>query len=272
MDGRMSRWLLLGVLLTSGGCVTTQEKKVVIHTEGDTLPLAMAPKDEVKKPAPPRVLLAFAEKKERDADLIKDNPEGQIRVYDEARRIYQEILKAEPDQIEACRGLARIYGRMADYERAQESYNRALARHPRDLTLWYEQGMMHNRRKDWAAGAQCFRKALEVDPENQRCLKALGFTLARAGQLSESVSCLTRAMGSAAAAHCNVAQMLLHMSDMEPGQPRESREELARQHLRQALQADPHCERAQELLASLQTHAATPTRGSVELQFAEPVK
>jgi len=268
----MSRLLLLGLLLTSGGCVTTQEKKVVIHRDDESSPTLVAAEDEGTKPAPPRVLFAFAEMKERDAETLRDNPEAQARLRDEARRGYQEILRTEPDQIEACRGLARIYAQMSDFERAQETYNRALAKHPRDVTLWYEQGMMHNRQKDWAAGAQCFRKALEVDPENQRCLKALGFTLARAGQLSESVSCLTRAMGSAAAAHCNVAQMLLHMSDMEPGQPHESREELARQHLRQALQADPNCERAHELLASLEPHAATPTRGSVELQFAEPVK
>jgi Tfp pilus assembly protein PilF len=266
----MSRLLLLALVLTAGGCVTTQEKKVTVRSDGESPPTPIASKDDGKKPAPPSILLAFAEMKVRDAEAIKDNPEGQARLRDEARRAYQEILKTDPDHIEARRGLARVYASMGDHARAQETYNRALAKHPRDVTLWYEQGMMHDRRKDWAAGAQCFRKALEVDPENQQCLKALGFTLARAGQLADSVTYLTRAMGSAAAAHVNIAQMLLHMSEREPGEQREPREELARQHLRQALQENPNYERARELLASLEPAAGTSTRGTVEVQFAEP--
>ena len=114
-----------------------------------------------------------------------------------------------PDNIDACLGLARVYTRIGDFERANETYVKALAKHPRDLAIWHDLGMMHNRRKDWTEAARCFRKALEIDPENQRCLKALGFTLARAGQVEQSVGYLTRAMGSAAAAHYNVAMMLL---------------------------------------------------------------
>lgn len=269
MDGRMSRLLLLGLLLTSGGCITTQEKKITVRSEGESPPASVAPKDEVKKPAPPRILLAVAEMKERGAETLKDNPEGQALLRDEARRGYQEILKAEPDHIEACRGLARVYTRMGDHERALETYTKAIAKHPRNVTLWYERGMMLDRCKDWAAGAQCFRKGLEVDPENQQCLKALGFTLARAGQLTESVTYLTRAMGSAAAAHCNVALMLLHVSEQEPAAQRAAREELAREHLRLALQDNPNYERARELLASLEPLAAAPTRGTVELGFVE---
>jgi Tfp pilus assembly protein PilF len=272
MDGRMSRLLLLGLVLTAGGCVTTQEKKVTVRREDEPPPTPVAIKDEPKKTPPPRILMAFAEMKERGAEALKDDPEGQARLRDQARQGYQEVLKAEPDHVDASRGLARIYVILGDHERAHEVYGKALAKHPRNVTLWYEQGMMHDRQKNWAAGAECFRKALEVDPENQQCLKAMGFTLARAGQLAESIPYLTRAMGSAAAAHCNVALMVLHMSEREPAEQRAPREELARQHLRQALQADPNYERARELLASLEPQTAAPTRGAVELGFAETRK
>jgi tetratricopeptide (TPR) repeat protein len=270
MDGRMSRVMLLGLLVASSGCVTTQEKKVSFAIDGERPSLAAAPKEEPRKPVPPRVVLAIAETKEREADAVKDNPEGQARLRDTARRSYQEVLKTEPDHIEAYRGLARVYAGMGDYERAQETYQKALAKHPRDMNLWYEMGMMHDRRKDWAEGAKCFRKALEIDPENQRCLKALGFTLARAGQIDQSVTYLTRAMGSASAAHCNVALMLLHLSEQEQGDARTQREAQARDHLRVALQENPGYDRARELLASMETPAGAPTRGTVEIQFAEP--
>jgi tetratricopeptide (TPR) repeat protein len=274
MDGRKSGWmplglLLPGLLLAASGCVTTHEKQVTIRDQADPAPTAAAPKNDPKKPVPPRLLFVFAEGKERDADSAADNPEGQARLRDEARLAYQKILEADPNQFDACRGLARVYAKMGDYARAQETYQKALAKTPRDVSLWFDLGMMHDRRKDFAAGAQCFKKALEIDPENQRCLKALGFTLARAGQMTESVTYLARAMGSASAAHCNVALMLLHLSEQEQGDARAQREELARQHLRAALQENPSYERARELLASLETPSA-PTRGAVEIQFAEP--
>ena len=270
MDGRMSRVMLLGLLLASSGCVTTQEKQVTVRTDGELPSLTPAPKVDPTKPVPARVVLAIAETKEREADAVKDNAEGQARLRDAARRGYQEILKTEPNHLEAYRGLARVYARMGDYERAQETYQKALARHPRDMTLWYDMGMMHDRRKDWAEGAKCFRKALEIDPENQRCLKALGFTLARAGQIDQSVTYLTRAMGSSSAAHCNVALMLLHLSEQEQGDARTQREALAREHLRVALQENPGYDRARELLASMETPPGAPVRGTVEIQFAEP--
>jgi len=270
MDGRMSACVLLGLALFTSGCVTTTEQKVTFPNPGEkpVVP-ASALKDEAKKPAPPRLLIAVAEMKENDAELVKDQPEKQARLRDEARRAYQDIVKAEPNNIAAYRGLARIYVRMGDYERAEQTFKKAVARQPRDVHLWFDMGMMYDRRKEWAEGVRCFRKGLEIDPENQNCLKGLGFTLARAGQFDASIACRTRAMGSAAAAHYNVARMLLHLGEQATPAERAAIELRARQHLHFALQENPELERARELLASVEPGAG-PTRGTVEIQFADP--
>jgi Tfp pilus assembly protein PilF len=266
MDGRTSLLVLLGLGLVSSGCVTTGENKAPARSDSEPLFSAVPVKDDVTRPTPPRVLGAFAEMKEREADLAKDTPEIQARLRDEARRAYQEMLKAEPDNIDAARGLARVYASMGNYDRAREAYTKALSRHPRDVNLWYDYGMMFDRKRDWAEGAKCFKKALEIDPENQRSLKAMGFTLARAGQFDQSVTYLTRAMGSAAAAHVNVAQMLLHVGGQETGDQRAQHEAMARQHLQVALKENPGYDRARELLESLDAHPNV-THGTVDLQF-----
>jgi tetratricopeptide (TPR) repeat protein len=264
MDGRTSAFLL-SLLLAASGCVSTTEKTVTLRRADEPPPAPVQPvKEEAKKPTPPRILYTMGETKEREADALRDNPEQQARLRDDARRAYQEILKTDPDHVEAHRGLARVYGRMGDYERAQETYKKALAKHPRDVSLWYDFGMMYNRKRDWAEGAKCFAKALEIDPENQVCLKTLGFTLARAGQFDQSVTYLTRAMGSAAVAHYHVAQMLLHLASQEPA-TQQPREQLARQHLKQALTENPNYDRARELLASLDS-ADAPRLGAIELR------
>lgn len=277
MDGRMSVCALLGVALFCSGCVTTTEQRVTYPNPGE-MPPASARKDEAKQPPPPRLLTAVAELKENDAEQIKDQPEKQARLRDDARRAYQDVLKKEPNNVIAYRGLARIYVRMGDYERAEQTFQKALARQPRDVHLWFDMGMMYNRRKAWDDGIRCFRKGLEIDPENQDCLKALGFTLARTGQFEASISCLTRAMGSAAAAHYNVARMLLHLGEQIGPAERAANEEMARRHLRLALQQNPDLERARELLASVEPAAGpvgpagmdSPARGTVQIQFADP--
>jgi tetratricopeptide (TPR) repeat protein len=265
MDGRKSALLLLGLALASSGCVTTTEKKVTVRREDEAPPsqLPAAPEDP-KKPVPPNLIFAYAQMKESEAeaDQLKGSPEKQAHVRDQARLAYQELLRIEPESVAAYRGLARVYARLNDYDRARDTYLKALAKQPRDVNLWYDLGMMHNCKKEWSEGVRCFRKALEIDTEHQESVKALGFTLARMGQFDQSVIYLGRAMGSAAAAHFYVAKMLLHLSQQDPA-ARPAREELARQHLRQALQDNPQYENARELLASLD---APP----VEIHFAEP--
>jgi Tfp pilus assembly protein PilF len=266
MDGRTSALALFALAFGLCGCVTTHEKKVSVQDQLDPPTVTAGPhKEEAKKPPPPRVLHAFAQMKEKEADGIKDNPDAQAARRDEARRSYQEILKADPDSSEAFRGLARIYVCMGDYERATQTYRKALAKRPRDVEIWHDFGMMHDRRKEWAEGAKCFKKALEIDPEHQKSLKALGFTLARVGQLEQSVVFLTRAMGSSAAAHYNVALMLTHVAKGDEAAQKTRLDELARQHLRLALQQDPNYERARDMLATLEP---APGRGLVQIQFA----
>ena len=74
-------------------------------------------------------------------------------------------------------------------------------------------------------------------------------------------------MGSAAMAHYNIALMLLHLSEQEPAE-RARREALARQHLQRAMQENPNCDHARELLASLE--APAPAQGTVQIRFVDP--
>lgn len=272
MDGRASALLAFGLALACGGCVTSQQtKSVAVRRADEPAPApVVAKKDEPKKQASPKLMLALAELKERQAETAKDQPDAQAKLRDEARQVYQDLLKAYPDHLEAYRGLGNVYTRMGDYERALDTYQKALTKHPKDVVLWHDLGMLHNRRKNWAEGARCLTKALEIDPENQRCLKTLGFTLARAGQADQSVPYLTRAIGSAAAAHHQVAKMLLHLAENEQSGQRAQLHDQARRHLRVAVRENPNLSQARELLADLTGQAPDGVR-QASLQF-EPGK
>jgi tetratricopeptide (TPR) repeat protein len=243
MDGRTSVWLLAASLTLGGaGCVTPQNQGRNSSPAAAEDAPAVKKDDGAKQPAQARTEIKFGEMKEADADseLGKKDPAAQAAARDLARKAYQAALKADPNNLDAFRHLAKLYGKTGEYDRAFDTYKKALAKYPKDAELWYDLGKCHNRRKEFNASIPCFNEALKVDPENRAYLKELGFTLAYRGQIDQGLSVLTRAQGSALA-HFNIARVLLQRD--QTGQ--------AQQHLQIALRENSNLEEARQLLAAL---------------------
>ncbi len=249
MDSRTSLGVWLIVLgLTCSGCITTQTHKegVAPSTSSSTDDTADRSKKNVtpKHNPKPGTEIAVGELKEREADApaSKSDPEFQARMRDEARKAYQHALQIDPNCTEASRHLGLLYAKTGDFDRAFDIYQKLLAKHKTNPAIWYEMGLCHNRRKDFHESVNCFRKALEFDPENHVYLKTLGFTLALTGQVEEGFTHLARAEGKALA-HYKIAWVMLQRE----------RQEQAEQHLRLALRENPKLEEARTLLRNLQS-------------------
>jgi tetratricopeptide (TPR) repeat protein len=244
MDGRSSfAFLTLALTLGCSGCVTTQNQKngETSAAKFDETP-AIAKNDGLKRNPQAKTEIAFGKLKEADADsdLAKNNPEMQSRLRDEARKAYQQALKIDPNNLEAARCLAAVYLKANDYDRAFDIYKKAMAKHPKDASLWYDVGLAHHRRKDFPESVRCITKALEMDPENRDYMKKLGFTLAWMGQIDQGLAYLTRAQGKALA-HCNIARVLIERDQTQQ----------ARTHIAIAHRENPNLPEANALLAWL---------------------
>lgn len=204
--------------------------------------------DKPKRQPKTDTLVKWAQFKEGEAEKSKD-PEAQVKLRDTARESYQKVLQSEPNNLAAHQGLARVYVKLGDHTRAIEAYDKALKIHPKEISLWHDLAMAHNRQKNWDNGIRCLNKALEIDPESRACAQTLGLTLARAGRIDESVQVLSKSYGPAHA-HYTVGRMLLHMQ-----QP-----DRAKQHLEDALRANPTMTNAQDLLASISAPAPDANR------------
>lgn len=269
MDGRISVGLVsFALALTCAGCVTTQSKdasRIPQSTNlvgmGDTTASMTKKPDGPKRAAQPKTEIAYGVMKETSAesDAAKKNPDAQARLRDEARLAYQAALKQDPHNLDALRHLARLYTKVGDFDRAFDTYRRAMAKHPKDAALWYELGLCHHRRKDLNESVKCFNKAIEIDPENPEYLKKLGYTVAYMGQIDQGLVILTRAHG-AALAHYGIARVLVQRDQVQ----------LAQHHLQLALRENSQLEEARELLASLayQNGNVSQRSGSVGPQVA----
>lgn len=250
MNGRTAVGLLT-IALTWGcaGCITTQNQKTdAMNISAPSIAkLDETPRvkkdSSVKRNPQARTEIAFGKLREADADseAAKSNPEAQARLRDEARKAYQQALKIDPNNLEAARALAGVYVKTNDFARALDTYKKAMAKHPKDATLWYDLGLCNQRQRDFPESVRCFTKALELDPENREYLKKLGFTLAYTGQLDQGLAFLTRAQGTALA-HYNLARVLVQRNQNDD----------ARRHLTIALRENAQLTEARELLEGLE--------------------
>lgn len=245
MKGRISfAALTLTSVLICSGCVATQTQTIndpIVKTE-ESIPIKKAVSTGPKKPPLAATEIAFGKFKESSADTDggKSNPESQARLREDARKAYQNALKVDPNSLDAHRCLGSLYVKTGDFERAMDTYKKALAKHPNESILWYDLALCHHRRKDFPESVRCLTKALEMDPENSSYLLKMGFTLAWMGNLEQGLSYLSRAQG-AAQAHYNIARILLQRDQTQ----------LARHHLNVALQRNGQLAEARELLSTL---------------------
>ena len=266
MDGRKSSLFALALSMGLCGCIPGQNKTVTVQApppppeepstavEKKSLnPFAAAPKRE------PNLELAMAVKSERIAQGMKNTPEQQFRELDNARKMYQEILVYDNKNLEAYRGLARVYVAQRDFERAKTTLQKAQELHPKSAQLHADMSVINSKQNDFPGAIANLNKAREMDPENQEFLKMLSVSLVCNGQNDLGVEMMARTRGKAAA-HYFVARLL----DLK-NQTAE-----AKRHAQLALDANPNFNDARALLAELNERGNQPANPSANLglQFA----
>lgn len=177
---------------------------------------------------------------------------------EEARKQYQRAIDLDSSYLPAYQALAQLYETLGDYERATKTYQKALKKHPKDASLWFEVGMCQARHKEFDPSLASLRKATELEPDNRQYAKTLGLCLARAGRYDESYACLKKVVGDAQA-HYDLGRMLLHLDQNEAG----------KRQIEMAAQADPQFGPAQEFLAALEGRSEQPLAppdGNVNLE------
>ena len=249
MDGRW-KLALAGVLAGLVGCTTTGPQNPFPTPPPPPAPAAKntvfvpEPADEAEKktgPLAPSTRLLYAN---MCVEAVAKDPNrpapDRERTLAQARELYQEVLTADPKNLDALMGLGEMYQVTGEKDRLAEVMGRVTTAHPADARAWAWVAVKHAQAKNWTAAADAYARAVKQDPDNRTYRIHLGFTLARAGRYDEGYEWLGRAMREAEARY-NLAMMMLHNGD-----PERARAELGR-----CLKADPNFAPATEKLAAL---------------------
>ena len=95
---------------------------------------------------------------------------------------FEDVLRRDPDQIDAMRMLALAY--MNDPARADDIealLRRVIELAPDYVAAWNELGELYVKSRKWLKGADAFRKATQLAPGNAAAWAGLGDALAQAG-------------------------------------------------------------------------------------------
>jgi predicted Zn-dependent protease len=266
MDGRQFKWCLFGLILSAGCAKNTYPNNMLpapgqngvagLPSSGGLFskskpngPVQGMPGDtsiatsHKKGPMSPEAEVAMADV-HLSVALADPPPPNRDEQLDMARARYQRALKQQPKNKDALLGMARMYAKLGDKDRAAESYDKYLKIYPKDAEVLHELGMRRAQWKDWPGAMACCEAALKFDPDNRTYRKALGMMQARAGKWDEALASLCKVMPEAQARH-NLAGMLDHLGESEA----------ARQQLQLAIKADPGYVPANEFLNDLNGEA-----------------
>ena len=147
---------------------------------------------------------------------------------DDARRLYERILAAEPDNAsvwhflgvlqhqsgnsdlglasitraldldphyaDACNNLGNLYRETNQYDAALGAYERAVAIAPGHADAWNNIGVMRSGRADYAEAEKAYARAVETDPRHVAAWQNRGNLAARVDQFDASIAAYRRAI------------------------------------------------------------------------------
>ncbi len=108
---------------------------------------------------------------------------------DKARVAIEKAVSLAPDSPDVIEkyGDYFYYG-FRDYERAVEQYQRLAVLRPNDASVFGSMGLIHRRQGRWKESLAEFRRALEIDPRNQRYIRALQQLLGAGNHYDEAIA------------------------------------------------------------------------------------
>jgi Flp pilus assembly protein TadD len=233
------------MLLAPLGCVTPAKLDLAAREPAAT---AAAPEPGGLPPKQAASLcLAMAKKLEDSNDV-----NGAIDQY-------ERVLQNDPDNHQVERRLAVLYDRKLppDFAKADLCYRKLVKLYPRDADLYNDWGYSYYLRHDKPDEAEKqLRKAIELDPKNQRARSNLGLVLGQKERYPEALQAFRDAGASEADAHCNLAFVYWTKGKLDE----------ARRECQTAQQLNPACPKAGDMLAKL----TAPPKGDRADEPARP--
>jgi tetratricopeptide (TPR) repeat protein len=131
---------------------------------------------------------------------------------------HEAALAKDPSFTQAHANLVGLYGRLREWQKAEEHYNAAAGRGWDDAEVYYDYGIVLGMQEKWEAAAEAYRKALAANPLHVPARNNLGQILERARDFSGAANEYRQAVEARPTfrlARFNLGRMLLVGGDAD---------------------------------------------------------
>jgi tetratricopeptide (TPR) repeat protein len=157
---------------------------------------------------------------------------------------YRRILRAQPGNVDALYLLGEIANRSGRHERAIELISKAIAANDKVATFHHELGSALRANRELARADQCFRRAIELAPDDLQSLAELGdlqLDMGKATDAEQTFRELRRRSPGLLTASVNLGSALMAQNRLDE----------ATASLNEALKIDPFCVQAMSNLGAI---------------------
>jgi tetratricopeptide (TPR) repeat protein len=142
-----------------------------------------------------RVLNAVRSRSKSPAEFLRAGVEldkqGRLK---ESAAIHLEVLKIDPNQVQAHINLISLYGRLGDTNKALEHYRQAMKINENLPDCHYDYGVVMSGQQKFNEAKTAFQKAVEINPFYAKAHYNLGVMLEREGNIKEAEASYRKAV------------------------------------------------------------------------------
>lgn len=133
---------------------------------------------------------------------------------------HENALDLDPHLVQAHVNLIELYGRLGQFEMAEEHYRAAIRLDPGSTESYYNYGVLLLTANKYQPAEDAFRKTLEIDPFHAGAHNNLGLLLERQGRLPDATAEYRKAIENKPndrQAHFNLGRALVNMGEYQEG-------------------------------------------------------
>src|SRR5216683_3096775 len=133
---------------------------------------------------------------------------------------HERALEIDSQLVQAHINLIQLYGRLRQFEKAEEHYRAAVSLDPGSAEGYYDYGVLLLSAEKYEQAESAFRKMIEIDPLSSSAHNNLGFLFERQARLPEAVAEYRRAIENKPnnrQAHFNLGRVLVNQQKYQEG-------------------------------------------------------
>ena len=117
-----------------------------------------------------------------------------LKDFQKAKECFEKVIAINPNNADAHNNLGIIYADLGENQKAKECYEKAIAINPNNANAHSNLSVIFKTLKDYQKAIDCVEKAIEIDPNYSQAHNNLGVIFKDLGEYEKAKSCYEKAI------------------------------------------------------------------------------